>query len=100
MLGLAIATTLCIVPVGFSVVIRSSISASGITASMAAGSMRMLLVFCGVMITVETAPELGFREFLLWLMLLYLFALASEVVLIAIRSGHFHKSRAGTEKSD
>jgi len=88
--GLLVAFVLCVIPVAVSVIFRSFVLMSHATAYLASSGCRLFLVMGGVLLAKWKRPELGLSEFLVWIILLYLFALLVETLLTMKRMGQLN----------
>jgi len=86
--GLTIAAVLCLLPgcLMFLFVSRMVTSDSQMAIVVLGGAgLRMLFVLAGMLAMQSLRPELGFREFVVWLLVFYLVMLAVETVLVLKR---------------
>ena len=86
--GLTVAAVLCLLP-GFLVflfVSRMVASENQLSIVVLGGAgLRMLFVLAGMLAVQSLRPDLGFREFVVWLLVFYLAMLATETVLVLKR---------------
>jgi hypothetical protein len=94
LIGLSAAAILCVVPGLIVFWIAASFGAAGTEVPLVilGGTfLRMVFVLLGMVIVQTLDPHLGFREFIVWLLVFYLFLLAVETCLVlaptASRSG-------------
>ena len=82
LLGLAIATALCLLPGCLAMTLHRLVGDQSGMFELAVGGLRMLFVAAGAVAMQVTRPDLGMREFYVWLILLYVFTLAVETTFI------------------
>ena len=83
--GLSYAAVLCLVPGWLTIWMSRHVGApSQLTALLvlAGTAFRLLFVLCGTLLVRATRSQLGFREFLVWLIVFYLVTLLVETLLI------------------
>jgi hypothetical protein len=89
MIGLTTAAVLCLVP-GWTVFgLAASFGSSGsqVPLVILGGTvLRMVFVLLGLVIVQTVNPRLGFREFIVWLLVYYLCLLAVETCLVLLTS--------------
>lgn len=86
--GLTIAGVLCLLPgcLMFLFGVRMVASDSQVPMVVLGGAgLRMLFVLVGMLAVQSLRPELGFREFVVWLLVFYLAMLTVETVLVLKR---------------
>ena len=83
--GLTIAAVLCLLPGLLVFLCVSWVVSSGSQMPfvvLAGSGLRMLFVLAGMLAVQSLRPELGFREFVVWLLVFYLAMLAVETSLV------------------
>jgi hypothetical protein len=97
LIGLSSAAVLCLVP-GWTVFwIAAAYGAAGAEVSLVilgGTALRMVFVLLGMVVVQTVNPHLGFREFVVWLLVFYLSLLAVETCLVLLRSA----SRSGQSR--
>jgi hypothetical protein len=95
--GLTFAAVLCLVPgcLVFAVAARFADTPSkGALVVLGGTVVRMLFVLIGVLVLKDLRPDLGFREFVVWLLAFYLATLLVET-LLAVRMSSNVARRSG-----
>jgi len=85
--GLSYAALLCLVPGWLLIWMSRMLGGSGQQVpvlAMAGSGFRMLFVLCGTLVVQSMRKPLGFREFLVWLIVLYLATLLVETLLVLV----------------
>jgi hypothetical protein len=94
LIGLTAAAVLCLIP-GWTVFwIAAGYGSAGTDVPLVilgGTALRMVFVLLGMIIVQTLDPRLGFREFIVWLLVFYLGLLAVETCLVLLRSA----SRSG-----
>jgi len=89
LIGLSVAALLCLVP-GWTVFwIAAGYGTAGTDVSLVilgGTALRMVFVLLGMVIVQTVDPRLGFREFVVWLLVFYLGLLVVETCLVLLRS--------------
>jgi len=89
LIGLSSAAVLCLVP-GWTVFwIAAAYGVAGAEVSLVilgGTALRMVFVLLGMVVVQSVNPRLGFREFIVWLLVFYLSLLAVETCLVLLRS--------------
>ena len=82
--GLGYAAFLCLLPGGLALALQglARTDALRVTLAMAASALRLMLVLAGVLFLRMSRPDLGVKEFFVWLILFYLATLAVETGLL------------------
>ena len=82
--GLGYAAFLCLLPGCLALMLQglARTDALRVTLAMAASGLRLLLVLAGVISVRMARPDLGIKEFFVWLILFYLATLAVETGLL------------------
>lgn len=82
--GLVYSLVLCLIPGLLTVYVSDVLKKSEMSAYivLVGGGLRMLFVLLGMFGVSALRPELGFREFTVWLIVSYLVALALETVIV------------------
>jgi hypothetical protein len=97
LIGLSAAAVLCVIPGLIVFWIAAAYGAAGAEVPLVilgGGVLRMLFVLLGMLIAQTLDQRLGFREFVLWVLVFYLFLLAAETCLVLLPS----PSRGGQPK--
>lgn len=84
--GVAYSVLLCLIPGLMTVFLGEFLKSRNLSAYvvLAGGGFRMFFVLLGMFAVSALRPDLGFREFTLWLLLSYLVSLAIETVVILV----------------
>ncbi len=88
-IGLSTAAILCVVPglVVFWIAANFGVAGSEVPLVILGGTLlRMVFVFLGMVIAQTLDPRLGFREFVVWLLVFYLVLLGVETCLVLLSS--------------
>ena len=88
-IGLSAAAVLCVIPGLVVFWIAASFGAAGTEVPLVilgSTALRMVFVLLGMMIVQTLDPHLGFREFVVWLLVFYLVLLAVETCLVLLSS--------------
>ena len=87
--GLAYSLILCLIPGLLTVFLGEFLKQGDRSAFLvlAGGGFRMLFVLLGMVAVSSLRPDLGFREFTVWLIVCYLVALALETAVILVPAG-------------
>ena len=82
--GLGYSLLLCLVPGLLTLWLAELLRHSDLSAYvvLAGGGLRMFFVLAGMFVVSSLRPDLGFREFTVWLLVCYLAALAVETAVI------------------
>ena len=82
--GLVYSIVLCLIPGLLTVFLGEFLKHRGLSAYivLAGGGFRMLFVLLGMFAVSTLRPDLGFRQFTVWLIISYLVALALETTVI------------------
>jgi len=83
--GLSIAAGLCLVPgfVTFAIASRYRQNHTQVAMVFLVGStLRLLFVLVGMLVVRAIRPDLGFREFVIWLLAFYLTTLTTETLMM------------------
>ncbi len=91
--GLAYSLLLCLIPGLLTLWLADLLKGTSLSpyVVLAGGGLRMLFVLLGLLTVNSLRPDLGFREFTIWLLVCYLAALAVETAMI-LASGAAVKS--------
>ena len=86
--GLSIAAALCLVPGWIVLLLGGLFGRAGSQSVMVLSgtALRMLFVLVGTLTVQSTLPNLGFREFIVWLLVFYLAMLFVETLLVLKQS--------------
>jgi hypothetical protein len=88
-IGLSAAAVLCVIPGLVVFWIAASFGAAGTEVPLVilgGTALRMVFVLLGMVIVQSLDPRLGFREFIVWLLVFYLVLLAVETCLVLLSS--------------
>jgi uncharacterized membrane protein YwaF len=96
--GLVYSLLLCLIPGLVTVIVSEYLKKSDLAAHvvLVGGGLRMVFVLAGMFAVSALRPDLGFRQFTVWLIICYLVALALEtaVILVPASSGNSVNDRS------
>lgn len=87
LIGLTISAVLCVVPGCVVVVWKEFLSPTQNVLFLVSTGLRFGLIFASALLAKAVRPEFGIREFYVWLIVFYLYALAVETWLVLRRGG-------------
>ncbi len=85
--GLSISAGLCLVPGCLAAAAKTWWGLSHVAFFLVASGLRLFLAAGGALVAKTARPELGLREFFVWLILFYLFVVAVESLITLERMG-------------
>lgn len=82
--GLVYSIVLCLIPGWLTLLFSEFLKTRGLSpyVILVGGALRMLFVLLGLLVVSSFRPDLGFRQFTVWLLASYLVALAIETAVI------------------
>jgi hypothetical protein len=82
--GASYAAVLCLIPgwLVFSVVDRYFVAHAQVAGVLVGTVLRMLFVLAGLVAVKAIRPELGFREFIVWILVFYMATLLTETLML------------------
>ena len=82
--GLGYSLLLCLIPGLLTLLLSDLLRGTSLSpyVILAGGGLRMIFVLLGLVLVNSLRPDLGFREFTIWLLVCYLAALAVETAVI------------------